>query len=111
MSGKADELATLDFNLFCHRIKNYVGSYLSILGRIDTLIFTGGIGENARAVREKVCGNLEHLGLQFDKDANKKRSDEIMEISVKNSKVKVLVVPTNEELEIEQETKKLITPR
>ena len=108
---KKDELAQLAFDMFCHRIKKYIGSYMAILGHVDTIIFTGGIGENASAVREKVCENLEHLGVEFDKEANKKRSDDIMQISTKSSKVKVLVVPTNEELEIAQETKKLISPR
>ena len=81
---------------------------LSELGRVDCIVFTGGIGENDSGVRLKACENLENLGIKIDPKLNEMRSSEIMQISTPESKVKVLVIPTNEELEIAIETLEMI---
>lgn len=97
-----DEKATLAFEIFIYRIKKYIGSYYAILGRVDALIFTGGIGENSQLVREKTCENLEHLGIKINK--NKPHSDKVTNLSTKDAKVQTLVVQTDEELEIAEQT-------
>lgn len=97
-----DEKATLAFEIFIYRIKKYIGSYYAILGRVDALIFTGGIGENSQLVREKTCENLEHLGIKINK--NKPHNDKVTNLSTKDAKVQTLVVQTDEELEIAEQT-------
>lgn len=97
-----DEKATLAFEIFIYRIKKYIGSYYAILGRVDALIFTGGIGENSILVREKVCENLEHLGIKINK--NKPSKGKVTKLSTKDAKVQTLVVQTDEELEIAKQT-------
>lgn len=97
-----DEKATLAFEIFIYRIKKYIGSYYAILGRVDALIFTGGIGENSQLVREKTCENLEHLGIKINK--NKPHNDKVTNLSTQDAKVQTLVVQTDEELEIAEQT-------
>lgn len=97
-----DEKATLAFEIFIYRIKKYIGSYYAILGRVDALIFTGGIGENSQLVREKTCENLEHLGIKINK--NKPHNDKVTNLSAQDAKVQTLVVQTDEELEIAEQT-------
>jgi len=109
MAQKGDEKAKLALDMFNYRIKKYIGSYSAVLGRVDCLIFTGGIGENDTEVRKNSCSNLENLGISLDLKANSQRADKIIEISKKESKVKVLVIPTNEELEIALQVKSLIS--
>jgi len=99
--------AKLAFKMFCYRVKKYIGSYYTILGGLDVLIFTAGIGENAPLIREEICRDLKHLGIILDHRKNKKPSRYI--ISTDSSPVKVLVIPTNEELMIARETKNLIS--
>jgi len=103
-----DKQALLAFHIFCYRIKKYIGSYLAVLGGADCLIFTGGIGENAVSVRSNCLAGLENLGLILDPEKNDNRSDAIMEIQCDDSPCKILVVPTNEELEIAHQTLALI---
>ena len=88
-------------------LRKYFGAYLAAVGPVDAIVFTAGIGENAGNVREKVCAYLGYLGIEIDKEANGKRGEEIV-ISTPDSKVKVLVVPTNEELAIARETVALV---
>jgi acetate kinase len=76
--------------------------------RVDALVFTAGIGENAPVVRERSCQVLQALGIEIDSQRNRERADERREISAADSRVKILVVPTNEELRIAQETKRTI---
>jgi acetate kinase len=95
-----DKKAKLALDMFCYRIKKYVGSYTAILGRVDGIIFTGGIGEHAKVVREKICENLENIGIEFDSSKNSSIGKGIEVISKDSSRTKVLVIPTNEELEI-----------
>ena len=108
LAGEGDKQALLAFNIFCYRIKKYIGSYLAVLGGVDCLIFTGGIGENAVSVRARCLTGLENLGLVFDPLKNTNRSENIMEIQSDDSPCKILVVPTNEELEIAKQTLTLI---
>ena len=94
-------------DVFCYRVAKYVGSYVAAMNGVDAIAFTAGIGENDGGVRERVCKHLGYLGIEIDADANKKRGEEVT-ISTPNSKVKVLVVPTNEELAIARETVALV---
>ena len=108
LAEEGDKQALLAFNIFCYRIKKYIGSYLAVLGGVDCLIFTGGIGENAVSVRARCLAGLENLGLVLDPLKNNNRSENIMEIQGDDSPCKILVVPTNEELEIARQTLALI---
>jgi len=93
------------FEIFCYRIKKYLGAYAAAMGGLDAFVFTGGIGENSYEVREEVCRNLEFLGIQID-DSMNKNSEEV--ISVNGSKVAVLKIPTNEELVIALDTSEIV---
>ncbi len=108
LAKAGDKQALLALHIFCYRIKKYVGSYLAVLGGADCLIFTGGIGENAISVRSHCLAGLENLGFTLDPLKNDNRSDAIMEIQSDTSLGKILVVPTNEELEIAHQTLGLI---
>ena len=98
----------LALDMFNYQTKKFVGSYAAAMGGLDCIVFTAGIGENSPGVREGVCEGLEFLGVQLDKAENAKRVDGIHEVSAKGSKVKVLVIPTNEELVIARETAELL---
>ncbi|WP_448809151.1 acetate/propionate family kinase [Agromyces bauzanensis] len=99
-----DEVAALAFDVYVHRLKGYVGAYYAQLGRLDVISFTAGVGENAAPVRAAALAGLERLGIEIDAERNAERSGEIRVISTDASEVTVLVVPTNEELEIARET-------
>jgi len=94
------------FEIFCYRIKKYVGAYVAAMGGLDALIFTGGIGENSMEIREEVCKEMEFLGIHLD-DLKNQNSDEI--ISTENSKVSIMRIPTNEELVIALDTAKIVS--
>jgi len=108
MAQEGDEKAKLALEMFNYRIKKYIGSYSAVLGRVDCIIFTGGIGENDSDVRLGSCKNLLNLGIEIDEVVNNQRCSAITQISTANSPVKVLVIPTNEELEIALQTKEVI---
>jgi acetate kinase len=97
--------AVYAFEVFCYRIKKYIGAYTAAMGGLDALIFTGGIGENAREVREEVCKDLEYLGIKLDTLKNESNGELISENS---SGVKVFRIPTNEELVIALDTAKIV---
>ncbi|MBU1139466.1 MAG: acetate kinase [Proteobacteria bacterium] len=101
---KGDRKAQLAFDMFVYRIKKYIGSYFAVLGRVDAIVFTAGIGENDNEVRESVLSGLEGFGIVLDKAANSRHPDDWMRISNPESRVEVLVVRTNEELEIARQT-------
>lgn len=104
-----NERCSLALDMFAYQTLKYVGSYAAAMGGLDCIVFTAGIGENTPTVREDVCKNLKFLGVEFDSKANDaKANGKILEISTKNSKVKVLVIPTNEELVIARETAELL---
>jgi acetate kinase len=100
---QGDENAQLAYDLYAYRIKKYIGAYTAVLNGLDAIIFTAGVGENDSKVREMVCKDLEYLGIHLDVAQNKVRAKGINEISMTDSRVKILVVPTNEELEIAQQ--------
>ena len=95
-----DPNAKLAYDIYCYRIKKYIGSYTASLNGLDAVIFTGGVGENNSLVREMVCSEMEYLGLELDTEKNNGRLDGIAEINKQDARVKILVIPTNEELEI-----------
>ncbi|HDN67921.1 MAG: acetate kinase [Candidatus Latescibacteria bacterium 4484_181] len=96
--------ADLSLRIFWHRLKKYIGAYAAVMNGLDALIFTAGIGENDCQTREKVCQGMDYLGIEIDKDRNAAIQGEEAVISTDSSRVKVLVVPTNEELMIAQDT-------
>ena len=94
-----DERARLAFDIFAYRARKYLGAYMAVLGRVDAVVFTAGIGENSPAVREAICSGLEPLGIALDPARNAGRGGP-KEISADGSRTRVLVIPTEEELEI-----------
>jgi acetate kinase len=102
--ANGDAKAQLAFEMFVYRIRKYIGAYAAVLGRVDAVVFTAGIGENDNDVRAAVCENLEILGIAIDAEVNNKRSGEPRHIGKPGMPVSVLVVPTNEELAIAQAT-------
>jgi acetate kinase len=105
-AGEPNE--TLAFEMYEYRLRKYIGSYAAAMDGVDVIVFTAGIGENSAIVREKVCQNLTYLGVEIDKELNKVRSGEPRRISTPNSKVEVLVIPTNEELVIARDTHRIV---
>jgi acetate kinase len=104
---EGDPRATVAFDVYLHRLTSLMGSMLASLNGLDLLVFTAGIGENASFLREKICANFSFLGLTLDERKNKQVGQEDCMISLKDSKVKVLVIHTNEAYQIAQECKKL----
>lgn len=102
-----NEAAALAIDAFCYRVAKYVGSYVAAMNGVDAIAFTGGIGENAGLVRGKVLAYLGYLGITMDEEMNKKRRENFV-LSTPDSKVKVAVIPTNEELAICRETVELV---
>ncbi|MCH5228592.1 MAG: acetate kinase [Muribaculaceae bacterium] len=105
---KGYDRAKLALEMYEYRIIKYIGQYVAVLGGVDIIVFTGGVGENQIRTREAICKQFEFLGLTFDAEANKVRGKEI-EISGKDSKVHVVVIPTDEELMIAQDTAKIVS--
>ncbi len=108
-AGKPKAKTALD--IYCYRIKKYIGAYFAVLESLDCLVFTGGIGENALEIRALCCQGLTKLGIEIDMNKNTSLRDlrnKTLQINSSNSKVNILVVPTNEELKIALETKELI---
>jgi acetate kinase len=97
---KGDENCQLALAMNAYRIKKYIGSYAAVLNGLDAIVFTAGIGENSSLMRKLVCTDMDYFGLTLDIEKNEIRSKEIREINLANTKTKILVIPTNEELEI-----------
>jgi len=108
MAAAGDTKAQLAFDIFCYRIKKYIGAYLAVLGGADCLIFTGGIGENDSKARARCVEGLDRLGIALDSEKNETRADGIMSIHTEESHCKILVIPTDEEFEIATQTQALI---
>ncbi|WP_405790680.1 acetate kinase [Streptomyces sp. NBC_00029] len=108
-AGEGDEAASLAFAAYVHRLKKYIGAYSAVLGRVDAVTFTAGVGENAHQVREAALDGLAGLGLSLDPEANAVRSGEPRLISARGARVAVAVVPTDEELEIATQAYALVT--
>ena len=107
---KGNEKASLALDIFHYKIKTQIGSYIAALNGVDIIIFTAGVGENGPETREAILKDMEFFGIVLDKEKNKVRG-KVQEISAENSKVKVFVIPTNEELVIARETKKIIAQK
>ncbi len=104
---EGNERAKLGLKMYAYRVKKYIGAYAAALGGADVLIFTGGIGENAVELRQDICNGLEFAGIELDSEKNKTRGKEAV-ISSENSKTKIVVVPTNEELVIAKDTFEIV---
>ncbi len=104
---EGNKKAKLAFDVFTYKIRKYVGAYAAAMGGVDALVFTGGIGENSDLVRKDVCNQMEFMGIDFDEEANLNVKGECI-ISKPNSKVKVLRIPTNEELVIALDTEEIV---
>lgn len=105
---EGDKNATLAFEMYIYRLKKYIGAYAAAMNGLDTLVFTAGVGENSVVLRKAVCERMSFLGIELDEERNAVRSNEARTISTDSSRVKVLVVPTNEELLIARDTYKIV---
>ncbi len=106
-AAKGDKYAQIAIDMLYHGIKKYIAAYAAVMGGVDAVVFTAGIGENGYELREGVLEGMEFLGIKFDKEKNRVRGKEV-EISTPDSKVRVLVVPTNEEIVIARDTLELV---
>jgi acetate kinase len=106
--NKKNERAKLALDMFHHRIRKYIGAYSAVMNGVDVIVFTGGIGENSKYTREEICSGLTYLGLDFDSKKNETVKGKEIVITKVDSMVKVLVIPTNEELVIALDTMEII---
>lgn len=107
-ANNGNERARLALDMYCYRIKKYIGAYAAAMGGVDIIVWTAGVGENQKQIRMESCSGLEFLGVKMDKDANNTRGEEAI-ISAKDSAVTVCVIPTDEEMVIAQDTLRLIS--
>ena len=104
-----DDKAELALNLFAYRIKKYIGAYMAVLNRVDAIVFTGGIGENGVAIRHRILSDMDQQGVIIDQMRNEVHVGVAGEIQGATSRIKVMIIPTNEELAIARDTFKLST--
>lgn len=108
-AAEGNERAQLALDMFAYNVKKYIGSYVAAMNGLDCLVFTAGIGENTCLVRKMICEGMDYLGISIDEEKNEQKNDgSIHDITGKDSRVRVLIIPTNEELVIARETKELI---
>ncbi len=105
-AAKGNERCQLALDMFCYQVKRYVGAYAAAMGGVDAIVFTAGVGENDPHTRAQVCSGLEYMGVKIDAERNNVRGKDT-EISAADSKVKVFLIPTNEELAIARDTNRL----
>ena len=105
---EGDERAHLAHEMLVYQIQKFIGSYVAALNGVDAIVFTAGLGENQDTLRERICTNMEYLGIKFDHEANKGVRGKEKKISAPDSKVAVYIVPTNEELVIARDTKAIV---
>ena len=108
MSNNGDKKAQLVENMLCHQLTKYIGGFAAAMGGVDAIVFTGGIGENNPHYRSRVAEKIKFLGTEIDEEKNSIRGEEV-EISVPGSKVKMFVIPTNEELVIARDTLEIVS--
>lgn len=106
-AAKGNQRAQLALDRFAYMVAKYIGSYVAVMNGIDALIFTAGLGENSPEMRYEICKGLTFFGMEMDEEKNKIRGKEA-DVSVQNSKVKILVIPTNEELMIARDTNEIV---
>lgn len=107
-SSKGNERASLAIEAFCYGVKRYIGSYVAVMNGLDVLVFTGGIGEMSPPIRKRICDDMDYLGISIDEDKNLATVGKEGIISPEGSRVKVAVIPTNEELIVAREAVKLL---
>jgi acetate kinase len=110
LAAQDDRRARLAIDMFCYRVKKYLGAYMAVLGKLHAIVFTGGIGENAVDVREQICHKLGHLGIRVDPQRNQTHVGTPGAISAADSRVAVWVIPTDEEGMIATETYQVVGP-
>lgn len=103
-AASGNRQAVFACELYTYRLRKYIGAYSAVLNGADALVFTGGVGTNSSFIRELVCTDLESLGIRIDAELNRKAGEGIREIGTKSEKVRILVIPTNEELEIARQS-------
>ena len=103
-SATGDQRAQLARDVFAYRVRKYIGQYLAVLGGADAIVFTGGIGENNAPMRHRCVSGLQELGIQIDEEKNAKSRGREEDVSLPGSRIRVLVIPTNEELVIARDT-------
>jgi acetate kinase len=107
-AGAGDAEAALALDVYCHRIRRYVGAFMAVLGRTDAIVFTAGVGEHDAEVRRRALAGLEPLGIRLDEARNGAADEDARVISAQDSPVAVLVVPTDEELEMARQARELL---
>jgi acetate kinase len=107
-ASKGHARAALALEVFCYRIRKYVGAYAAAMGGLDAIVFTAGIGENSPVVRERACRHLGFLGVELDEAKNASERGRAVDIATASSRVRVLLIPTNEERMIARETMRVI---
>jgi acetate kinase len=107
LAGRGDSRAKLAIDIFCYRIKKYIGVYCAVLDTVDAVVFTGGIGENAVFLRQQICAGLTQLGIRLDRETNRTAVTKEAEISTKDSRVKIFVISANEQVAIANDTYEL----
>ncbi|HKJ06612.1 MAG TPA: acetate kinase [Flavobacteriaceae bacterium] len=105
---EGDEVCQLALDMNAYRIKKYIGSFAAAMNGLDAIVFTAGVGENSDIIRKLACTKMEYLGIELDEEKNKVRARKIEDLHTENSKVKILAIPTNEEVEIARQTCKLL---
>jgi len=105
---EGDKNAKLAFDMYAYRVRKYIGAYAAAMNGVDTIVFTAGVGENSVALRKAICDGISFLGIELDEARNSERRKDIREITTDSSRIKVLVVPTNEELLIARDTYNLV---
>ena len=102
-AAQGNERAQLALDKFIYEVKKFIGAYTTVMGGVDAIVFTAGIGENSIDLRRKICEGLEYMGIKMDAEKNNVRGKEA-DVSAADSKVKIFVIPTNEELMIAMDT-------
>lgn len=108
LAAAKDPLAQEALEIYTQRVRHYLGAYFAELGQLDAIVFTAGVGENSAEIRSMVCANLNALGIEIDEDLNQAKAKNNRDISLLGSRIRVLVIPTNEELEIANQTAALL---
>lgn len=107
LAAEGHERANLAIDVFCYRIKKYIGAYTAALGVVDAVVFTGGIGENAVHLRSRICSDMTQIGIELDQAANQGAQATETQISADDSRIAVFVIPTNEQAAIANDTYEL----
>jgi len=111
LAKQGNTRAKLAIDIFCYRIRKYIGAYCAVLDKVDAVVFTGGIGENAPSLRQQICSGMNQIGIQLDQTANEAVTAQEAEISTKDSTTRVFVIPTDEHAAIAKDTFELTTQK